>query len=99
VTVNAGPKRPTAFGFVGGGISLPEREVTHLLRSLHDLHDRDAESVAEEIEALILARVRVDLRPTEAETGALVSAITRILAGSPGPRPHLSRMLTLVRGA
>ena len=77
-------------------MSLRNSDVTQLLASLRGSGDRAAVSVAEEIEALMLARVRVDLRPTPAETAALAAAIRRILLTSPGPRPHFSRMLLLV---
>jgi len=77
-------------------MSLRNSDVTQLLASLRGSGDRAAVSVAEEIEALMLARVRVDLRPSAAETAALASAIRRILAASPGPRPHFTRMLGLV---
>lgn len=77
-------------------MSLRNSDVTQLLASLRGSGERAAESVAEEIEALMLARVRVDLRPNAAETAALASAIRRILAASPGPRPHFTRMLGLV---
>ena len=77
-------------------MSLRNSDVTQLLASLRGSGDRAAVSVAEEIEARMLARVRVDLRPNAAETAALAAAIRRILAASPGPRPHFTRMLGLV---
>jgi hypothetical protein len=94
--MRARPAEQTAFGFTNGAMSLRNSDVTQLLASLRGSGDRAAVSVAEEIEALMLARVRVDLRPNVAETAALASAIRRILAASPGPRPHFTRMLGLV---
>lgn len=94
--MRARPAEQTAFSFTNGAMSLRNSDVTQLLASLRGSGERAAVSVAEEIEALMLARVRVDLRPTSAETAALASAIRRILAASPGPRPHFTRMLGLV---
>jgi hypothetical protein len=94
--MRARPAEQTAFSFTNGAMSLRNSDVTQLLASLRGSGDRAAVSVAEEIEALMLARVRVDLRPNVAETAALASAIRRILAASPGPRPHFTRMLGLV---
>ena len=94
--MRARPAEQTAFSFTNGAMSLRNSDVTQLLASLHGSGERADESVAEEIEALMLARVRVDLRPTPAETAALAAAIRRILLTSPGPRPHFSRMLLLV---
>ncbi len=94
--MRARPAEQTAFSFTSGAMSLRNSDVTQLLASLRGSGDRAAVSVAEEIEALMLARVRVDLRPNAAEAAALASAIRRILAASPGPRPHFTRMLGLV---
>jgi hypothetical protein len=94
--MRARPAEQTAFSFAGGSMSLRNSDVVHLLAALRSGGDKASESVAEEIEALMLARVRVDLRPTPAETAALGAAIRRILSTSPGPRPHFSRMLLLV---
>lgn len=88
----------TAFRVQGGTLSLTATDVVQLLRSLHELKDPAADSIAEEIEVLQLAGVRVDLRPTDAETGALISAISKIIASSPGARPSFGRLLGLVRG-
>ncbi|HEY5057547.1 MAG TPA: hypothetical protein VII51_00900 [Gaiellaceae bacterium] len=94
--MRARPAEQTAFSFNSGAMSLRNTDVTQLLASLHGCGEKAAESIAEEIESLMTARVRVDLRPSAAETAALASAIRRILAASPGPRPHFTRMLGLV---
>ena len=94
--MRARPAEQTVFSFGSGSMSLRNTDVAQLLVSLRGSGDLAAVSIAEEIEALMLARVRVDLRPTAAETAALASAIRRILAASPGPRPHFTRMLGLV---
>lgn len=96
--MRARPAEQTAFGFGSGAMSLRNTDVAQLIASLRGSGDRAAVSVAEEIEALMLAGVRVDLRPTAEETQALAAAIRRILAASPGPRPHFTRMLGLVVG-
>jgi hypothetical protein len=90
------PVEQTAFSFGSGSMSLRNSDVTQLLAALHARGDAPAESIAEEIESLMTARVRVDLRPNAAESAALAAAIRQILANSPGPRPHFSRMLGLV---
>jgi hypothetical protein len=90
------PVEQTAFSFGSGAMSLRNSDVAQLLAALHESGDGAAESIAEEIESLMLARVRVDLRPNAAESDALARAIRQILAKSPGPRPHFSRMLGLV---
>ena len=94
--MRARPAEQTAFSFGSGSMSLRNSDVVHLLAALRSGGDKASDSVADEIEALMLARVRVDLRPNAAETAALASAIRRILAASPGPRPHFTRMLGLV---
>jgi len=96
--MRARPAEQTAFSFAGGAMSLRNSDVTQLLASLHASDDLAAVAIAEEIEELMRARVRVDLRLSAAETAALASAIRRILAASPGPRPHFTRMLGLVGG-
>ena len=90
------PVEQTAFSFGSGSMSLRNSDVTQLLAALHASGAAPAESIAEEIESLMLARVRVDLRPNAAESAALAAAIRQIIANSPGPRPHFSRMLGLV---
>ena len=82
------PVEQTAFSFGSGSMSLRNSDVTQLLAALH--------AIGEEIESLMVAGVRVDLRPNAAESAALAAAIRKILANSPGPRPHFSRMLGLV---
>jgi hypothetical protein len=59
-------------------VSLPKGEVDRLVGSLRDLGSPQGDSMAEEISALTLAGVTIDLRPTNAELGALVSAVVRI---------------------
>jgi hypothetical protein len=96
--MRARPAEQTAFSFPSGSMSLRNSDVTQLLASLHASGDVAAEAIAEEIEELMRARVRVDLRLSATETAALASAIRRVLAASPGPRPHFTRMLGLVGG-
>jgi hypothetical protein len=58
---------------------------------------RKGDSMAEEISALTPAGVTIELRPTEAELGALVSAVVRIEAASRLPRPAFVGLLRLAR--
>jgi hypothetical protein len=81
-----------------GSLSITESDITTLVGALRDLNDRDANAVVEEIEALKLARLRIDLRLNHRETGALTSAVTRILTTAPsGSQPRFGKLLTLVR--
>lgn len=89
--------RHTVIRLGRDAITFKESEVALLLKALRDLNDRDADSVAEEIEALDTARVPVDLTLTEPEAGALVSALTRAIGTAATPLPHFIRLLTLAR--
>jgi hypothetical protein len=80
-------------------IGLKESEIARLALSLHNLNDPAADAMVEEIEALKLACLRIDLRPNRSESRALVAAITQIITAAPGPQPRFSRLLSLVRGA
>ena len=80
-------------------LGLKESELARLVASLRDLQDPSADAVAEEIGALKLAGVRVDLRLNTAETGALVSAITRVITRAPGPQGRFNQLLSLARAA
>ena len=78
-------------------VSLPKGEVDRLVGSLRDLGSPHGDSMAEEISALTLAGVTIDLRPTNAELGALVSAVVRIETASRLPRPAFASLLRLAR--
>jgi hypothetical protein len=78
-------------------VSLPKGEVDRLVGSLRDLGSPQGDSMAEEISALTLAGVTIDLRPTNAELGALVSAVVRIERASRLPRPAFVGLLRLAR--
>ena len=78
-------------------VSLPKGEVDRLVGSLRDLGSPQGDSMAEEISALTLAGVTIDLRPTNAELGALVSAVVRIETASRLPRPVFVGLLRLAR--
>ena len=80
-------------------LGLKESELARLVASLRGLQDPSADAVAEEIGALKLAGVRVDLRLNTAETGAPVSSITRVITRAPGPQGRFNQLLSLARAA
>jgi hypothetical protein len=91
-------QRHTIISVGHGSLSLTESDITALVGALRDLNDRDANAVVEEIETMKLAGLRIDLRLSQDETGALTSAVTRILTTTPsGSQPRFGRLLTLVR--
>lgn len=77
----------------GGSIRLRHAELNALLASLASLGGPDAASISEEIAALRVAGVRIDLRPSEAELDALRRAISATGASRPVPAA-LSRLRT-----
>jgi hypothetical protein len=65
----------------GGSVSLEPRELDRLVRSLRQLEEPGAESMAEEISARMLVG-QIDLCPTEAELEALIAALERLHTGA-----------------
>ena len=67
-----------------GTVPLMQNEITRLLEALAALGSAGADSIAEEISALRLAGIRMQLRPSEGELAALRAAL---LAADHRPRP------------
>jgi hypothetical protein len=67
-----------------GTVPLMQDEITRLLQALAALGSAGADSIAEEISALRLAGIRMQLLPSESELAALRAAL---LAADHRPRP------------
>jgi len=67
-----------------GTVPLMQDEITRLLQALAALGSVGADSIAEEISALRLAGIRMQLLPSEGELAALRAAL---LAADHRPRP------------
>ena len=67
-----------------GTVPLMQNEITRLLEALAALGSAGADSIAEEISALRLAGIRMQLLPSESELAALRAAL---LAADHRPRP------------
>jgi len=67
-----------------GTVPLMQDEITRLLQALAALGSAGADSIAEEISALRLAGIRMQLLPSEGELAALRAAL---LAADHRPRP------------
>jgi len=67
-----------------GTVPLMQDEITRLLQALAALGSVGADSIAEEISALRLAGIRMQLLPSESELAALRAAL---LAADHRPRP------------
>ena len=67
-----------------GTVPLMQDEITRLLQALAALGSAGADSIAEEISALRLAGIRMQLLPSESELDALRAAL---LAADHRPRP------------
>jgi hypothetical protein len=83
------------LSFGGDTILLQPAELDRLLRSLRQIQSLAAASMAEEISARTLTG-HIELRPTEAELEALVSALVR-LCGVAQDLSALPRLLALVQ--
>jgi len=67
-----------------GTVPLMQDEITRLLQALAALGSAGADSIAEEISALRLAGIRMQLLPSDSELAALRAAL---LAADHRPRP------------
>ena len=67
-----------------GTVPLMQNDITRLLEALAALGSAGADSIAEEISALRLAGIRMQLLPSESELAALRAAL---LAADHRPRP------------
>jgi hypothetical protein len=67
-----------------GTVPLMQDEISRLLQALAALGSAGADSIAEEISALRLAGIRMQLLPSESELAALRAAL---LAADHRPRP------------
>ena len=67
-----------------GTVPLMQNEITRLLEALAALGSAGADSIAEEISALRLAGIRMQLLPSDSELAALRAAL---LAADHRPRP------------
>jgi hypothetical protein len=78
-------------------IPLPMRHVTILGAALRALGTPDGREVADELDTLARAGVRVDLDPTPEVISALVAALINIESNMPGRDATFARVLRLAR--
>jgi hypothetical protein len=78
-------------------VPLHGHHVERLVATLGRLGSTDADAVAEEVSALALAGVRIDLVLSAPELASLVTALLRIQAESQMPDPAYGRLLALAR--
>jgi hypothetical protein len=78
-------------------VSLQPRLVELLVDSLRRLGSSDGDAVADEVSSLATAGIRIDLRLSAGELGALADAIYQINAPSRPVDPNFARLLTQLR--
>jgi hypothetical protein len=78
-------------------IPLPMRHVTILGAALRALGTPAGDDVADELDMLARAGIRVDLNPTPGVLGALVAALIEIERKMPGRDATFARVLRLAR--
>ena len=76
-------------------MTLRDDDLDRLLAALDASDSKAAASLSEEIAALRVARVRIELLPTEAELSALRAAIAAAAPPSRPPGSSLVRLLAL----
>jgi hypothetical protein len=82
-----------------GSVNLKQSHVELLVGSLRKLPSLDGDAVADEIEDLALAGVRIDLRLQPIELEALASAVICLTEGPRPADPAFARLLVCVREA
>ncbi len=90
---NPATVRRTEVKIGRGTVTLRDDDLDRLVEALDAGHSPAASALSEEIGALRLARVRIELRPTEPELLALREAIER---AAPPSRPAGSSLVRLL---
>lgn len=90
-------RRKITFSLSRESVSLEPRQVELLVTSLEQVGSRYGDAVAEEVSSLAVAGVRIDLRLSAGELGALAAAIVRLKAPSRPAEPGFERLLAHVR--
>ena len=80
-----------------GSVTLRRNHVDLLVRSLRELGSPDGNLVADEVEDLALAGVRIDLRLNAGELDAFASAVVSLGGPTRQVDPAFSRLLAYVR--
>jgi hypothetical protein len=78
-------------------VAVHEHHLALLVRTLRGAGSDAADTIAEEVSALALAGVRIDLLPSAAELDALIAALIRIQAAPHGYDATFGRILSAAR--
>jgi hypothetical protein len=90
-------RRKITFSLSRESVSLEPRHVELLVTSLGQVGSPDGDAVADEVSALAVAGIRIDLRLSAGELDALAAAIVRLKAPSRMSDPGFERLLAHVR--